>query len=161
MCDDIKIINIIEWLIVLSLGIIGWYIAIRSSLSQQNKERYNNLVQDFHSFVYDFRYTFLEALLVESKDKYVVQNIVRQIKYIYFKAENLDSLVKDKKNKIYEKIKNEGENFIDSALLDPDIEYALISVKNSKQVEIQKKNFLQFADKFFNNCSSLTKFSTK
>ena len=156
---DIKLTNIIEWIIAISLGIFGWFIAIRSTLSQQKKERYNNLIQDFHSFLYDFRFIFLQDLITKNKNKYCIQNVNRQIKYIYFKAQNLDALTNNEK--IFEKVKSAGEEFTDSALLDPDIENALISIERNEQVDIQERNFLQFADKFVESCYSLTKFNIK
>jgi len=156
---DIKITNIIEWIIAISLGIVGWFIAIKSTLSQQKKERYNDLIQDFHMFIYDFRFSFLQDLIAESNNKFIIQNINHQIKFIYYKVKDIDSLTKNKKDKIFEKIKRAGEEFTDSALLDPDIENALISVEKNVQIEIQKKNFLQFADKFVETCYSVTGFS--
>jgi hypothetical protein len=156
MSSDIKIANIIEWVIVISLAIIGWYIAIKSTLSQQRKERYYNLIQDFHTFIFDFR-VFLNNAVTEKNNKYIVQNINHQIKFIYFKAKDLDSFTR-KKNKKYDSIKKAGEEFTDSALLDLDIENALISTDESQQDKIHKKNFLQFADKFIETCYSITGF---
>jgi hypothetical protein len=158
---DIKITNIIEWIIAISLGIIGWFIAIKSTLSQQEKERYNDLIQDFHMFIYNFRFNFLQDLIKENNNKYIIQNINHQIKFIYYKAKDIDSLTRNKKNKIFEKIKKAGEEFADSALLDHDIENALISKEKDTKIEIQKKNFLQFADKFVETCYSVTGFSIK
>ena len=159
MFAEIKITHIIEWIITLSLGIIGWYVAIRSTLSQQKKERYNDLVHDFHVFIFNFRYVFLQDLIKGSNNKYNVQNINSQVKYIYYKAKDLDTFIKNKNNRIYEKIKNEGEVFTDSTLLDPGIENALISNKKNKHIDVQKKNFLMFADIFFEKCYSLSKFN--
>ena len=156
---DIKITNIIEWIIVISLGIVGWFIAIKSTLSQQKKERYNDLIQDFHLFIYNFRFGFLQDIIVNSNNKYIIQNINHQIKFIYYKAKDIDSLTRDKKKRIYEKIKKAGEEFIDSALLVRDIENALISIKKNKQTETQINNFLQFAYKFVETCYSVAGFS--
>jgi hypothetical protein len=154
---DIKITNIIEWIIAIFLGIIGWYVAIKSTLSQQKKERYYDLIQDFHTFIFNFR-LFLHNSIKETNDKYIIQNISHQIKFIYFKSKDLDSFIKNKENKIYDKIKKAGEEFTDSALLDFDIENALISTDESEQVMVHKKNFLQFSDKFVEACYSITGF---
>jgi hypothetical protein len=158
---DINLTNIIEWIIAISLGIGGWYVAIRSTLSQQRKERYNDLVQDFHSFIYNFRFQFLPDLISQDEKKYIIQNINRQIKYIYFKAADVDSLTQNTKNKIYQKIKDTGEIFTDSVLLDSDIENALISSDTNEQIEMQRKNFFQFVDKFIEDCYSITRFNIK
>jgi hypothetical protein len=155
----IKITDIIEWIIALFLGITGWYIAIRSTLSQQKKERYNDLVQDFHLFIHNFRFVFLQDMIENKNKTYNIQNINHQIKYIYLKAKDIDSLTRNKNKKIYEKIKNAGETFIDSSLLVYNIENALISTENNEQIETQKNNFLQFADKFVETCYSVTVFS--
>jgi len=156
---EIKLTNIIEWIIAISLGVLGWFIAIKSTLSQQKKERYNDLIQDFHLFIYNFRFIFLQDIIIKSNNKYIIQNINHQIKFIYYKAKDIDSLTKDNKNKIYEKIKNAGEEFIDSALLAHDIENALISMEKNEQTEAQINNFLQFAYKFVETCYSVTGFS--
>jgi len=158
---DIKITNIIEWVIAISLGILGWFIAIHSTLSQQKKERYNDLIQDFHSFIYNFRFHYLRELIEENNNKYIIQNINRQVKIIYYKAKDLDNLNKKDEQKIYEKIKKAGEEFTDTALLDPDIENALISSNKDNQVEMQINNFYLFADKFLDICYSATEFNIK
>jgi hypothetical protein len=155
---DINIVNIIEWIIAIFLGVTGWYIAIRSTLFQQKKERYNDLVHDFHQFIYDFRFNFLREIIVNNND-FSILNINRQIKFIYYKTKDIDSLTKSKEKKIYEKIKNAGEIFIDSTLLVIEIENSLISKKKNKQIEAQKKIFLQFADRFVETCYSVTGFS--
>jgi uncharacterized membrane-anchored protein YjiN (DUF445 family) len=159
MCFDIRITNIIEWIIVIFLAVFGWYIAIRSTIIQQKKERYNDLIQDFHEFVYKFRYTILPDLLSSNDKKYIIQDINHQIKFIYFKAKNLDSLTKDINNKIEQRIKKAGEDFTDSVLLDHDIEDALISSAGDERSETQRKDFYRFVDKFIGECYSITKFN--
>ena len=157
MYCDINLSNIIEWIIALTLGILGWFVAIKSTLSQQKKERYNNLIEDFHSFTYNFRFHYLNELIDRNNKKYIIQDINRQIKIIYFKARDLDSLNRSK-IKIYDKIKKAGEEFVDSALLDRNIEIALIAQKRNEQNEIQINNFQQLMDKFLETCYLSTEF---
>jgi pyruvate-formate lyase len=157
--DGIEITNIIEWLIAILFGIGGWYVAIKSTISQQRKERYNDLIQDFHSFIYEFR-SFLQELVSKKNDKNIIQGINSQIKFIYYKAQNLDRLAKNKDNAIYQKVNKAGEEFYD-LLLDPDIESALISSEENVQTEEKKKNLLRFADKFIEVCYSAAKFNMK
>jgi hypothetical protein len=161
MCIDIQITNIIEWIIAISLGIVGWYVAIRSTLSQQNKERYNTLIQDFHDFIYKFRHTFLPDLILGDNKRYIIHDINSQIKFIYCKARDLDELARNDKKKIFLKIKNIGEKFIDSTLLDSDIENALISSENNEHTEFYRKNFYRFVDEFLDGCYSTTRFNIK
>jgi hypothetical protein len=159
MCINIPLSDIIEWLIAIFLGIGGWYVASKSTLIQQKQERYNNLIQEFHQFISDFQLSFLPGLLDQKNNKHIIQQINNHLKFIYWKARDLDGLGIKKRDKIYEKIKKVGEEFNDAALLDIDIENALISGKTNEKIESQKKNFLLLANKFVENCYEISKFN--
>ncbi|MDR0506931.1 MAG: hypothetical protein LBH32_08990 [Dysgonamonadaceae bacterium] len=150
--------NIVEWIIAIALGIGGWYVAGRSSLSLQRKERYNNLVQDFHQFVSDFHLQVLPEMLKKNEDQYVVQKINNYLKFIYWKARDIDSFILKNDKKIYDKIKTAGEEFVDSALLDHDIETALIASKNSKKIIEYKNKFFQIANDFVEKCYGISNY---
>jgi hypothetical protein len=156
MCFDIRISNIIEWVIAIFLGIGGWFVATRSALAQQRQDRYNNLIQEFHQFVSDFQLNTLPVLMKQKEDKYTIQKINNHVKFIYWKARDLDLLALNKNERIYEKIRKAGEEFVDSTLLDPYIESALISY-NKESLEYKNK-FLQLANKFVENCYAISKF---
>ncbi|GHU15995.1 hypothetical protein FACS1894163_04540 [Spirochaetia bacterium] len=159
MCININLSNIIEWLIAIFLGIGGWYVANRSTLKQQKQERYNNLVQDFHQFISDFQLNVLPNMINQNNDKYVIQRINNYLKFIYWKARDIDSLNHALEKKIYTPIKKVGEDFVDAALLDPNIESALLASSGNKQLAVYKNKFVQLANEFIEKCYEISKFN--
>jgi hypothetical protein len=152
---NIEISNLVEWVIAIGLGIGGWYFASRSTLSQQRQERYNDLIQEFHQFMADFQLNFLPELFAQEDHQFIVQRINTHVKFIYWKAKDIDNLSVKNKIKIFDNVKRAGEEFIDNTLLSKEIETVLM---NKDGDEITKNKFLLLAHKFVEDCYIVTKF---